>query len=538
MILLIFTIKLLFANHLKNRGVGRTFIGSGPAAYPGKSTSLQTFYANLALPVNECKSRSTNSCDKSFGTCIDTPKSYTCRCKPGYTGNRKITDHKCTSNCAQTCDKNAYCAVMPNSENLYCQCNEGFVGDGLSCIGQSALEIFLRGAFDISCTDNAVYDLNTRKCVCNSGFVQNKFTRRCEDVDECATGKCGKHNCINTLGTYRCDCQDGYLTGPDDKFCFKPSQSPECGVGWFYDENEEENFTGCWGYDSDKGYCDILNSKCRLFECSPTHMTGFIRADAFHDYDFIKNGTLSRDIKLGYENVNCPENVEYIPNQRGFQFSFELGTCGMKSKSFSDSDGKEYIQFEQKIGLEATESDYGLFMANFFSSTFTFKCNYEADTTTTIDTINFKPKRAVSGGEKFSSWANSFQISYFPNDLLQNPSAQNSFIFGATVYFKAEWLLMFSDTFPVEFFLERCTVESMVTGKRFNILDNGCPAKIVSGEILSENPLQTHAVTVRYLSFSFDNTVIDQSQNLQCKVKFCLREDIVSGKCGNSLDNC
>ena len=59
--------------------------------------------------------------------------------KPGYTGNRKITDHKCTSNCAQTCDKNAYCAVMPNSENLYCQCNEGFVGDGLSCIGQSAV---------------------------------------------------------------------------------------------------------------------------------------------------------------------------------------------------------------------------------------------------------------------------------------------------------------------------------------------------------------------------------------------------------------
>ncbi len=33
----------------------------------------------------------------------------------------------------------------------------------------------------------------------------------CEDIDECADGKCRDHKqCINTIGSYKCSCHEGY----------------------------------------------------------------------------------------------------------------------------------------------------------------------------------------------------------------------------------------------------------------------------------------------------------------------------------------
>lgn len=59
-------------------------------------------------------------------------------------------------------------------------------------------------------------DLDSYKCDCDPGFVPNVNKTVCLDVNECDTnnGGCGQHTCINSFGTYRCECQRGYVLDP------------------------------------------------------------------------------------------------------------------------------------------------------------------------------------------------------------------------------------------------------------------------------------------------------------------------------------
>ena len=57
------------------------------------------------------------------------------------------------------------------------------------------------------CRDRADEDLCTK---CLEGFEPNG-TRACQDIDECdvlSNKPCGNNTCVNTVGSYRCKCQD------------------------------------------------------------------------------------------------------------------------------------------------------------------------------------------------------------------------------------------------------------------------------------------------------------------------------------------
>lgn len=48
------------------------------------------------------------------------------------------------------------------------------------------------------------------------------------DIDECATSSetpCA-HICINTLGSYRCECREGYVQEDDGRTCTKGDKYP------------------------------------------------------------------------------------------------------------------------------------------------------------------------------------------------------------------------------------------------------------------------------------------------------------------------
>ncbi|KAK2087251.1 Fibrillin-3 [Saguinus oedipus] len=51
------------------------------------------------------------------------------------------------------------------------------------------------------------------QCECPPGYHLSEHTRICEDIDECYTlsGICGPGTCYNTLGNYTCVCPAEYL---------------------------------------------------------------------------------------------------------------------------------------------------------------------------------------------------------------------------------------------------------------------------------------------------------------------------------------
>ncbi len=40
----------------------------------------------------------------------------------------------------------------------------------------------------------------------------------CEDVDECLNNQCA-HSCVNLVGGFRCECDEGYILGEDRMSC-------------------------------------------------------------------------------------------------------------------------------------------------------------------------------------------------------------------------------------------------------------------------------------------------------------------------------
>ncbi|CAF0938219.1 unnamed protein product [Adineta steineri] len=58
-----------------------------------------------------------------------------------------------------------------------------------------------------------------KRCVCQAGYRMNETTGMCEDINECRERVVCDHYCINTLGSYRCSCQENYHLKSDKHTC-------------------------------------------------------------------------------------------------------------------------------------------------------------------------------------------------------------------------------------------------------------------------------------------------------------------------------
>ncbi|KRZ15399.1 EGF-like domain-containing protein, partial [Trichinella zimbabwensis] len=89
--------------------------------------------------VDECKAEQP-PCHKD-AICVNTPGSYLCKCKHGFTGNgvNCFEINPCYASTGSVCGQNAECYVPSfKGGKPECVCKEGFVGDGFSCFPMPA----------------------------------------------------------------------------------------------------------------------------------------------------------------------------------------------------------------------------------------------------------------------------------------------------------------------------------------------------------------------------------------------------------------
>ncbi|XP_053387695.1 uncharacterized protein LOC123541782 [Mercenaria mercenaria] len=183
--------------------LGRTYkCGACPPGFSSKADG----YHFECFDVNEC---STEICEHN---CTNTEGSYMCTCREGYrvdTRNSSLCRdiNECDEalhNCSQECN---------NTEGGYdCTCHSSFYFnsstwscltlEGSKCTSDEEKKCLNKTSDCTKLNGNST-------CICKAGFKWNKTASTCDDINECERSVCPQ-NCINTFGSFRCECFVGY----------------------------------------------------------------------------------------------------------------------------------------------------------------------------------------------------------------------------------------------------------------------------------------------------------------------------------------
>lgn len=145
------------------------------------------------------------------GCAVDPSNTPSCHCPPGHTVS-PINNVTCEETTGDPCVLlRCQHACYMSGDTHACACDHGFklAADGRSCVDFN------------DCTDArqcpgdnfmCVNTLGSFRCVCRDGYRLSGGL--CVDRDECASAPC-EHICTNTPGSYRCSCYPGYQVDPE-----------------------------------------------------------------------------------------------------------------------------------------------------------------------------------------------------------------------------------------------------------------------------------------------------------------------------------
>ncbi|PFH33695.1 calcium binding egf domain-containing protein [Besnoitia besnoiti] len=151
------------------------------------------------------------------------PDAFYCKCATGYRYEGRSEKSRCDDinecftgehDCA-TKMQNSMCENTPGSYQCVCGANRQLVDGKCEDKNECTAGNGGCGAF-AKCVNNLDA---APTCICEPGYDGNNGQAGidCKDIDECDTNPCPANSaCINTPGSYKCECQKGFTMSPDN----------------------------------------------------------------------------------------------------------------------------------------------------------------------------------------------------------------------------------------------------------------------------------------------------------------------------------
>ncbi|KAK1792654.1 hypothetical protein P4O66_012590 [Electrophorus voltai] len=204
-------------------------------------------------------------------------------CSPGFTLDEQSCRDidECTMG-RHTCSQDQICYNTRGS--FLCHCQPGYQKSSDRCVVVPKRQIGCKVLFFVCacthtyrdecllshyCMHRCVNTPGSYYCECNSGYQLASNNHSCVDVNECQVSQPCQHQCYNLMGSFICQCNQGYELAPDSVSCV---DIDECAFSTYMCQYACINSPGEYSCTCPEGYQLHGTRMCQdINECETGH---------------------------------------------------------------------------------------------------------------------------------------------------------------------------------------------------------------------------------------------------------------------------